>query len=78
MAYNLSIDPSYTDEDLIVYCDAGYCDLEQIYGTVSGAPRIYVDNTLWVLEEDLRIYMVTRENMEKLNFPLKASPFGFG
>ena len=78
LAYNLSIDPSYTDEDLIVYCDAGYCDLEQIYGTVSGAPRIYVDNTLWVLEEDLRIYMVTRENMEKLNFPLKASPFGFG
>lgn len=72
LAYNLSVDPSYTDEDLIVYCDKGYCDLEQIYGTVSGAPRIYVDNTLRVLEEDLRLYEETLEKLGKVKFPLKA------
>lgn len=46
--------------------------LEGIYGTVSGAPRIYVDNTLRVLEEDLRLYEETLEKLGEVEFPLKA------
>ncbi len=46
--------------------------LEKISGTVSGAPRIYVDNTLQVLKEDLRLYMETREKQREIKFPLKA------
>lgn len=46
--------------------------LEGIYGTVSGAPRIYVDNTLRVLEEDLRLYEETLEKLGDVEFPLKA------
>jgi hypothetical protein len=42
--------------------------LEKISGTVSGAPRIYVDNTLQVLKEDLRLYMVTLEKQRKVKF----------
>ena len=46
--------------------------LEKISGTVSGAPRIYVDNTLQVLKEDLRLYMETREKQREIKVPLKA------
>ena len=46
--------------------------LEEISGTVSGSPRIYVDNTLRVLKEDLRLCMVTLEKQRKVKFPLKA------
>jgi hypothetical protein len=46
--------------------------LERISGTVSGTPRIYVDNTLRVLEEDLRLYEETLEKLGDVEFPLKA------
>lgn len=48
--------------------------LEEISGTVSGSPRIYVDNTLRVLEQDLNIYKKTRKKTKQgeVEFPLKA------
>lgn len=41
--------------------------LENIRGTVSGSPRIYVDKTLQVLSDNLSIY---NENKANLKFPL--------
>ena len=46
--------------------------LFQTLPTVSGTPRIYVDNTLRVLEEDLRLYEETLEKLGDVEFPLKA------
>lgn len=46
--------------------------LERISGTVSGTPRIYVDNTLQVLSEDLRIYKEALKKQRIVKFPLKA------
>lgn len=72
LAYNListkrqiGVDVEKTNTTIISW-------LERISGTVSGTPRIYVDNTLRVLEEDLRLYMETREKQGKVKFPLKA------
>lgn len=65
----------YTDEEIIEHCNDGYCDLEKIYGTVSGAPRIYVDNTLQVLKDDLCLYIETRKEQGTVEFPLEATPF---
>lgn len=46
--------------------------LEEISGTVSGTPRIYVDNTLQVLKEDLRLYEEAPKIEGEVEFPLKA------
>lgn len=45
--------------------------LEKIRGTVSGAPRIYVDKTLQVLKEDLSMFeKYEEENNGEIKFPL--------
>ena len=45
--------------------------LEQISGTVSGNPRIYVDKTLQVLREDLSMFEKHKEkNNGEIKFPL--------
>lgn len=46
--------------------------LEEISGTVSGTPRIYVDNTLQVLKEDLRLFEEAPKIEGEVEFPLKA------
>ena len=46
--------------------------LEEISGTVSGIPRIYVDNTLQVLKEDLRLFEEAPKIEGEVEFPLKA------
>ena len=46
--------------------------LEKISGTVSGTPRIYVDNTLQVLKEDLRLFEKAPKIEGEVEFPLKA------
>lgn len=75
LAYYLSDNQDYIDEEIVEHCNIEYCDIEKIYGTVSGAPRIYVDNTLRVLKEDLSLYMETREKQGPVEFPLEVPPF---
>ena len=67
LAYNLveAKNTTKTNEVLISW-------LEEISGTVSGTPRIYVDNTLQVLKEDLRLFEKAPKIEGEVEFPLKA------
>ena len=72
VAYNLFGSERCPERKIRAYNQTIISYLETISGTVSGAPRIYVDNTLQVLSEDLRIYTERIKKQEKLEFPLKA------
>ena len=67
LAYNLISSKRETGKDVDkTNKDITSC-LEVISETVSGSPRIYIDNTLKVLTEDLSIYT---NNKDKIDFPL--------
>lgn len=69
VAYNLLLSEVYSKKRIREHTEKDISWLEGIYGTVSGAPRIYVDNTIQVLSEDLRLY---EEKLGEVEFPLKA------
>lgn len=72
LAYNLFSSTRETGKDVKVTNEKIISWLEGIYGTVSGAPRIYVDNTLQVLKEDLRLFEEAPKIEGEVEFPLKA------
>lgn len=72
LAYNLINTKRETGKDVKATNDKIISWLEEICGMVSGTPRIYVDNTLQVLKENLSLYMETQKEQGKVEFPLKA------
>ena len=71
LAYNLISKIRETGKDVEVTHDSIQSWIEKISGTVSGTPRIYVDNTLQVLKEDLDIFKKhVDKNNGKIKFPL--------
>ncbi|WP_424037809.1 hypothetical protein [Porphyromonas endodontalis] len=71
VAYNLLGCEKLKETQISKSTELDISNLEKISGTVSGTPRIYVDNTLQVLKEDLRIYKEKLQKQEVV-FPLKA------
>lgn len=72
LAYNLTNCEIFPDIVIEKYTEKHISWLEEIYGTVSGTPRIYVDNTLQVLKEDLRLFEEAPKIEGEVEFPLKA------
>lgn len=72
VAYSLLGDEALEETQIGKFTELDISNLEKISGTVSGTPRIYVDNTLRVLKEDLRLYEETLEKLGDVEFPLKA------
>ncbi len=71
LAYNLISEKRETGKDVEKTHKKIISWLEKIRGTVSGAPRIYVDKTLQVLKEDLSMLKKYKEkNNGEIKFPL--------
>lgn len=71
LAYNLISKIRETGKDVEATHDSIQSCIEKISGTVSGTPRIYVDKTLQVLQEDLDIFKKhVDKNNGKIKFPL--------
>lgn len=71
LAYNLISNKRETGKDVEKTHKKIISWLEKIRGTVSGAPRIYVDKTLQVLKEDLSMFeKYEEENNGEIKFPL--------
>ncbi len=70
LAYNLISRTRRTGSDVENAHNNIISWLHQIRGTVSGSPRIYVDKTIQVLEEDLKLFNQKAENSAEVVFPL--------
>lgn len=71
LAYNLISRTRETGSDVKSAHDDIISWLEQIRATVSGSPRVYVDKTIQVLEEDLKLFNRRKGNStKKVEFPL--------
>lgn len=71
LAYNLISEKRETGKDVEKTHKKIISWLENISGTVSGTPRIYVDKTLQVLKEDLPMLKKHKEkNNGEIKFPL--------
>lgn len=69
LAYNLISKKRETGNDIEEINRDIKSYLEEISGTVSGTPRIYIDKTLQVLKEDLEIFKEHNDN-GNIEFPL--------
>lgn len=70
LAYNLISEKRETGKNVDNMHKSIISWLEKIRGTVSGAPRIYVDKTLQVLKEDLSMFKNKEKNNGEIKFPL--------
>lgn len=70
LAYNLISETRETGKNVDNMHKSIISWLEKIRGTVSGAPRIYVDKTLQVLKEDSSMFEKYEENNGEIKFPL--------
>ncbi|WP_394287151.1 hypothetical protein [Bacteroides pyogenes] len=71
LAYNLISEKRETGKNVEKTHKKVISWLEKIRGTVSGAPRIYVDKTLQILKEDLSMFeKYEEENKGEIKFPL--------
>ncbi|PDP48077.1 hypothetical protein CLI77_10085 [Porphyromonas gingivalis] len=71
LAYNLISEKRETGKNVDKTHKRIISWLEQISGTVSGNPRIYVDKTLQVLREDLSMFKEhKKKNNGEIKFPL--------